>query len=697
MEQELAIKVASGQTLSVPTILLKSKSQRLDEVEVTGEGSLVPTKETEYVARMPLANIENPQVYNVVSSKLLEKQGVVDYKTALTNVAGAAMPAPSGNGSPLFSSRGFLVNQAVRNGIPYSLYSDVDIANIERIEVIKGPTGTLFGGAWATYGALVNRITKKPHDKFEGNVSYTTGSWGFSRLTTDVNTPLTKDNKVLLRNNVAFQRENSWRDVGYHNLIFYAPSLVYKANDRLTLSLDADIYQYKGTPPPIIWTPNIPGVTRFKDLKNFDYKNSFSSNELYLHRFAANAFFKAEHQLSDNWKSTTLINYARNQNWENNSLARIISQDEANVTLAKRRIEFTNQQIQQNFNGEFRFAGFRHRVLVGLDHSRFAGGRTTAGSFSLKLPLQGARLSVTRESVSAGLAAGKTANNFSFPNQTYSTYFSDVIDFTDQIHLLLSLRLDRFDNGGLTNFITGKTSGAYQQTALAPRLGVVYELLPKELSLFANYNSGFRNVNGVDAQGNNFTPEKANQTEGGLKWQPKSGIANLTLSYYRINVIDMVRPDVNNRDFSIQDGNVRSSGFELDAALNPAEGLSIIAGYAYNDAKIIKGRNPKFNGNRPRFSGPEHLVNFFASYNFSGALKGLDIGFGGNYGSDQFANDDNKFIFDAYTILNANMGYSVGKVRFNIRAENLTNEQYFNFIGPQQAPLRVLGSVSMRF
>ena len=126
------------------------------------------------------------------------------------------------------------------------------------------------------------------------------------------------------------------------------------------------------------------------------------------------------------------------------------------------------------------------------------------------------------------------------------------------------------------------------------------------------------------------------------------------------------------------------------------EGLNIIVGYAYNDANIVAGWNPKFNGNRLSYA-PQHLANFFASYTFSGALKGLDMGFGGNYGSESFSGDDNKFIFDAYTIFNANVGYSVGKVRFNIRAENLTNEQYFNFIGPQQAPLRVLGSVSMRF
>ena len=185
--------------------------------------------------------------------------------------------------------------------------------------------------------------------------------------------------------------------------------------------------------------------------------------------------------------------------------------------------------------------------------------------------------------------------------------------------------------------------------------------------------------------------------EGGLKWDPKSKVANITLSYYQINVEDMVRPDVGNRGFNIQDGNVKSSGLELDMALYPLEGLNLMMGYAYNDSKIVKGRRPEENGNRLRGT-PQHLANFFASYNFSGALKGLDIGFGGNYGSDIFVRDDNKFILDAYTILNANVGYSVGKVRFGLRGENLTSAEQFVWHGSQAyAPLRVLGSVSMRF
>ena len=697
VEQELSLAVASGQTLSLPTILLKSKSQRLGEVEVTGESSLVPTKETEYVARMPLANIENPQVYNVVSSKLLEKQGVVDYKTALNNVAGAN-PQVVVNGINVVYLRGFYSNSSARNGMPVYQTAGIDVANVERVEVIKGPTGTLFGGMQNYYGGLTNYVTKKPHQNFEGSVSYTLGSWGFNRITADVNTPLKKDNSVLLRNNVAFQTANSWQDAGHHKSIFYAPSLVYKAGKRLTLSLDADIYQFKGTPSSFMRVSNIPGVKRFKDLKNFDRKVSFNHDQLYSNRFAINTFAKAEYQLSEKWKSTTLVNHSESRNRRFWTSTNILSRNSAEVELGRGDRNINAQQIQQNFNGEFELAGFRHRVLLGADYfsQNWVDNNAIGGKFKT-LPLSGgARLSLTRESAEDFITKSKRVFDNDNTRRTYSTYVSDVVDFTEQLHLLLSLRLDRFEYSGRRDIATGKTSGTYQQTALAPRLGVIYEALPKELSVFANYNRGFTNRPGTDVKGNAFVPEKANQMEGGLKWEPMSKMANLTLSYYHIEVEDMVRPDVNNPGFSSQDGSVRSSGFELDAALNPAEGLSIIAGYAYNDAKILKGRNPELNGNRVR-DAPQHLANFFASYTFSGVLDGLDIGLGGNYSSESFSWDDNKFILDSYTILNANVGYSVGKVRFNIRAENLTSEKNIRLWQESQAPLRVLGSVSMRF
>ncbi|OAB26217.1 CarboxypepD_reg-like domain-containing protein [Flavobacterium fryxellicola] len=86
--REINVEVKANETTIAPVIILNQNSQQLKEVVVSSNGIKFTTKKSDYVARMPLENIENPQVYNVITSDLLEIQGTVDYKTALTNAAG---------------------------------------------------------------------------------------------------------------------------------------------------------------------------------------------------------------------------------------------------------------------------------------------------------------------------------------------------------------------------------------------------------------------------------------------------------------------------------------------------------------------------------------------------------------------------------------------------------------------------------
>ncbi|WP_306429321.1 hypothetical protein [Sphingobacterium sp. E70] len=83
---------------------------------------------------------------------------------------------------------------------------------MERIEVIKGPSGTLYGGAATSFGGLVNLVTKKPKDYYGGQVSYLFGSYNLNRLTADVFGPITSNRKTLFRLNTAYQYQNGFRD-----------------------------------------------------------------------------------------------------------------------------------------------------------------------------------------------------------------------------------------------------------------------------------------------------------------------------------------------------------------------------------------------------------------------------------------------------------------------------------------------------
>ncbi len=153
------------------------------------------------------------------------------------------------DGAGYFSMRGFAVQPSMINGIAGISNGSIDPANIEHIETIKGPSGTLFGSSLISFGGLINIVTKKPYDHFGGEVSYTGGSFGLHRVTADINTPLTANKSVLFRLNAAYHHENSFQDAGFRKSLFVAPSFTFNVNDRLTIDLNAEIYNGKATNP----------------------------------------------------------------------------------------------------------------------------------------------------------------------------------------------------------------------------------------------------------------------------------------------------------------------------------------------------------------------------------------------------------------------------------------------------------------
>jgi iron complex outermembrane receptor protein len=275
---------------------------------------------------------------------------------------------------------------------------------------------------------------------------------------------------------------------------------------------------------------------------------------------------------------------------------------------------------------------------------------------------------------------------------------------------MASLRADRYQYGGVYNIATGVTAGGlgangvqtgpYGQTAFSPKLGVVYELFKDKLSLFGNYMNGFFNKSGVFKDGSSFKPEHANQLEFGVKGDVFDHRLTGTISYYDIEVKDIIRPDpADPVNYSVQDGNQRSRGVEVDLTANPFAGLNIVAGYAYNDSKVTKGDSTTV-GLRPGLSGSPHTVNFWVSYRIpTGNLRGLGAGFGGNYGNASYQTNTTltKIIIPSYTLLDATLFYDQPKYRISFKVDNLTSEKAWSVRLTPQAPARFIGSMSLKF
>ena len=682
-------------------IELKASSGQLEEVIVTNGANRFAKKETGDIARLPLKNLENPQVYNIVPKELMQEQIVTDYNSAFKNIPGAGVPVVYNQGRSQLLSRGFSTANLVRNGVGGFVYNNIDPANLERIEVIKGPSATLFGSTLTSFGGLFNRVTKKPVDGFKGEVAYSGGSWELNRLTADLNTPLNKDHSALFRINGAVHSERSFQDAGFTRSFMIAPAFSYKLNDRLTVLLDVEFSNYKAT-SPFRLAPSTSGKARSIQDLGINYNLSFANNSVSYTTRQLNVFGQINYKMDDNWSSQTI--FSRTQSSTNGYTVQLTGLTDSTLrqTVTQQDFPYYGTDIQQNFIGDFQLGGLRNRLVAGLDFFHLSSFRTDASvnmpALNFKKP--GSAYTSFNGDKIASLFATATFQAIQ-PNReyTYSAYVSDVVNVTDRLLVMASLRLDRYDSKGTYYSYYDSTAGAFSQTALSPKLGLVYQLIKDRVSLFANYMNGFQNVNGSDYGGNTFKPQQANQSEGGLKfdiWQHK---LNATFTYYNISVTNTTRDDTAHAGYSIQDGTQLSKGFEGELIANPLPGFNIVTGYAYNNSRYDKA-NKSIQGLRPSTAGPDKMANVWLSYRLTkGRGKGLGLGLGANYGSASTQSNTSTFIFTipSYTVLDATLFYDQPLFRIGIKVDNLTNEKYWSYRLAPQNPTRLTANIAVKF
>ncbi|MBC9909939.1 TonB-dependent receptor [Chitinophaga varians] len=699
--QQVKIILRTGEDVTVEPIRLEESTQKLQEVVVVGAVEKFAKKKSDDVARMPLKNLENPQVYTVVPKELLQEQLAVDFRSALATAPGVSnvtLGVGSGGVGLGMRMRGFSGSNAagaIRNGMATNWVSMSDPVNLESIEVIKGPSATLFGSSLVTYGGLVNRITKKPYDYFGGNISYTAGSWGLSRATIDINTPLNAEKGMLLRVNAAVDVQRTFQDYGRSNTQVIAPAFTYKINDRLTLDVDFEYFRTKRN-STYIGLGN-PGPLKAKSLDELglDFNYSYTSNDLQSEAKTFNAFAKATYRISDKWVLQTLFSYANTDN-NTNYLFLLINTDS---TMQRRTMYipsiFGVNQIQQNFTGDFNIGRMRNRLLAGLDFTQIT---TTDNRWMINfydtVKINRPPAFINLEKYRQRIANMPAPNTVGRRNQkTYSAYVSDVLNITPQLIAMASVRVDRFES----------EYDDYGQTAVSPKFGLIYQVVKDKVSLFGNYMNGFTNVPPgtiaeKPAEKTTFKPEHANQLEGGVKVELLQGKLSGTASYYNIRVQDKLRQDPHNPTYSIQDGTQESQGFEADLIANPEKGLHIIFGYGYNESKFTRAA-ANIDGKRPA-STPAHVGNLWISYTVPhGKVKGLGAGFGGNTQSDCYLNDTNTFTANGFTKFDATVFYDRPKYRLGLKLNNVTDKHYWttDFWANQQPTRHLLANAVFKF
>ncbi|MEP6735838.1 MAG: TonB-dependent receptor [Chryseolinea sp.] len=724
--QKLAVEVKAGEPTSVEFILHENAAQ-LQEIVISGARL---NHDSQFASKMPLKNLENPQVYNSVSSDLMKQQAITNYDDALNNVPGIhklwESTGRGGDGASYYSLRGFEAQASIVNGLPGLTNGNLDPANIERIEVIKGPSGTLYGSSLISYGGFVNTVTKKPYAGFGGEIGYTAGSFGLNRVTADINTPLGENENVIVRVNAAYHTENSFQNAGFHNSFFVAPTVSYKVNDKLSFLLVTEFMQQEKTNPMMLFLGrNSPLQWANMDELNYNSKLSLTSNDLSIKNPRYNLQGQMVYKISDQWTSQTVLSRGSTKShgyysylYDNEN-----GQKEFGLWISSQNAQTATTDIQQNFTGDFNIGKMRNRLVVGLDYFNrnmidngtgyaWVHNVNAQGNINYVDPYTGVESApgyLSKPSIDNLLAPSGISNSNS-RDATYSAYASNVINITPSLIAMASLRYDYFDTEG--DVITDADD--YHQSALSPKFGLLYQIIPDKLSVFANYMNGFRNVGPTqiaDADGANprikaFKPEHANQMEFGVKTSLLSDRITTTVSYYDIKVADLVTGDPTNLNNSLQGGEVESKGVEVDVNINPTRGLTFIAGFAHNVSEVLDGDQGNVwleTGRRPIYSGPKDLINLWASYTImSGKLEGLGFGAGGNFSSALNILDSqvtDTFTLPEYTVINGSVFYAVSKFRIGLNVNNITDKKYFtgySTVNPQK-PRNAVISLSYKF
>ncbi len=690
---ERNLQIQADQNLDI-NFTLEDDALQLDEITVTHTQRNKFNKDSSFiVSKLPLKNIENPQVYHSIPKTILKEQVVTNMNDALKNATGVTRLWEStgrgGDGAEFYSMRGFSVQPTLVNGMPAINNAGLDPANVESIDIIKGPSGTLFGSPVVSYGGLINITTKKPYESFGGNINYITGSNGLNRLATDVNVKIT--DQSFARINMAYNKQNSFQDAGFSESFFIAPSFKFKSSDKLTFLVNTEFLSSESSNNPMIFL-NRNAALSYNNIAVFNraYTNSFNSNELTIKNPSLGLQAQALYKISDTWSSQTVVSRSNTKaNGFYQYLWDLTDGENFARYISKRNSETNTTDIQQNFIGDFKIAGLRNRMLIGIDYYNSVltdNSSAYVQNGTINIQTQEDTGILTQAGTDALLEESYSAIT-SASNEVISAYISDVINITPALSAMASVRLDRF--GGKPSIYSAEE--IEEQYAVSPKFGLVYQVLQDKLSVFGNYMNGFSNVAPqqiADADGFNprlksFDPENANQLEGGIKSNFFNDRVSATASYYHITVANRVITDPENINNAIQGGEVVSKGYELSLTANPIKGLNLIAGYSNNQSEVTKDYEASgYLGLRPEEAGPAELVNFWASYTVpSGDFKGLGIGFGGNTANEYKTlnrTGTGTFILPAYQVFNASLSYSTFQYDLIFKINNIANEKYFS-------------------
>lgn len=637
--------------------------------------------------------IETPQSITVIPRQQMVDQGASSVAEALrytANVIPEARPTSGrydsvvlrgfGGGGVDANYVGFLDGLRMGRAISY-LIPNVEPYGLERIEVLRGPASVLFGQV--NPGGLINLVSKRPTETPYREINVQFGSNARKQVGFDFSGPADPEGRFLYRFTGLVRDGDTQVDHVREQRIYFAPSFTFRPNENTSLTVFGKFQR----DPAGGFYGALPAVGTVLPSATGRIPTNFFPGEPSFERFSRNLAsigYAFDHRFNEVWSFRSNFRYLDGVQ----DFATVSARSVSGTTLTRgsvySREHLRTLAVDNQLEANFTTGILQHKVLIGTDYQQGLSdrglGQGNAPSINYLNPVYDVPVAMP------------TLSWLDQYQRQLGFYAQDQIKL-DRFVMLLGGRFDSANTSQITRATGARANQA--DTAWTGRAALLYRF-DSGFAPYVSVSTSFDPVSGVSAiAGEVFRPSTGRQYEIGLKYQPDGwrGLVQVALfDLTRQNVLTTAPVPPYATGTSLQIGEVRSRGIEVEARGNVTDNLEVIAAYSYTDAVVTRTSVADSLGKRPTIV-PAHAGSIWARYSFlDGPLNGLSLAAGVRYVGAAAGDPANTLIVPAYTLVDAAITYDFGRNRpelkglsLSVNAHNLFDREYvsgcFSYLG----------------
>jgi iron complex outermembrane receptor protein len=619
--------------------------------------------------------VATPQSISVVTRGQIEVMNAQTVDQALRYTAGIEAESRANfSGFDFVYGRGFVLDRYLDGlklqGAAGYLPPAVDIYDIEKVEVLRGPSSVLYGQA--SPGGLVNMVSKMPTADPVRELVLQGGSRNDFEGAFDLGGPIDRDGHFLYRLTGLAHTADSQVDYTRAERLSISPAFTWAPDADTSLTVltnfqrDPRVGLYNFVPATGTILPNPNGR-----LPRTLYAGDPDFNTIERTQYSLGTIF--EHRFDDVWSVRQNFRYMHSGGALDQVLPVFMLDDRALFRYALSSHENLDAvSLDNQAQARFATGPLQHTVLFGLDY-QYTSFRQRLGE-----GLGVADLDLFAPVYGVGVPPPDTTMDNDQSQNQLGLYVQDQIRL-DRLALLLGGRQDWAHSTTTDNLAAAVTRQSDRKFSY--RAGLVY-LFDNGLAPYFSYSTSFQPQAGTGAGGDPFKPTTAQQYEAGLKFQPPGSESLVTLSAYHLKQQNVLTTDPDDPAFQTQTGEIRSRGIEVEALLNLLPGLFAGASYGYNDPVVTRSNTGNV-GMMP-VNLPKNLASLWMDYRAAqGPLAGLGLRAGVHYVGHTFGDPENTLTVPSYVLVDAGISYDLSGLgtafrdwQLAVNVNNLLDKHY---------------------